>query len=183
MNGKARFACQLALGLCALPALAQATASQNFTATVQILTPISWAKTADLNFGAITAPTAGSADMTLVLKASDASRTYTGGDGALVTGITATTPTAAAATLTSEAAYQVDLTLTGSYTDLASGLTLSAATVNVVGGSVHDVAIPTNYVPAAGTQDLTFGATVLIPKGTSTGTKGAGAFSITATYH
>ena len=126
-----------------LNTFAQATA----TATATIVTPISLAKTSDMNFGNLYSAAAGTASMS-----TGGVRSVTGGVTAAPGGAT----TAAVFTVSGTANVTYAITLPGA-TTLTSG-----SNTMIVNGWVS-TPTPTGTIGAGGTQTLSVGATLTVP--------------------
>lgn len=145
-------------------ASAQASASASASAT--IVTPISIAKTADMDFG--NAAVNASAIGTVVL-APAGTRTATGG---VTLPATVGTPAAAAFTVSGQAGYTYAITLP------ASPITLTdAANNSMTAGTFTSVPAATGTLSSGGTQTLTVGATLEVAAG-----QAAGVYSTTTDF-
>ena len=147
---------------------AQVTVSANATAT--IVTPISIAKTADMDFGnvAVQSSTAGT-----VVLAPDNSRVQTGG----VT-LPATTGTVSAATFTvsGEGSYSYTITL-------PSSITITNAAINMTINTFTSTPSGTGAL-SSGSQTLKVGATLNVAAGQAAGTyTTATPFNVTINYN
>lgn len=162
------FATALAL-LGASNAFAQASATATSSAT--IVTPISIAKTTDMNFGnvAVNATTAGTVVMTPA-----SVRSATGG---VTLPATAGTVAAASFTVTGQGAYTYDITLPSSALTLSSG----ANSMTVTAFSSNPA---TTGALIAGTQTLNVGATLNVAAAQASGLYvSATPFTVTVNYN
>lgn len=149
---------------------AQATATA--TATATIVTPISIAKTVDMNFGNI-AVTATGGD---VILAPAGTRTKTGG---VTLPAVPGTVSAASFTVSGQASYAYDITLPSSAVALTSGansMNASAFTCSI--------GLTAGALSVGGTQTITVGATLTVAAAQAAGTYVTGtAFPVTVNYN
>ena len=149
---------------CTSSSFAQATATAS--ASANIITPISIAKTVDMNFGnvAVSATIAGTA-----ILAPDGTRT-TGGGGGVTLPATTGTVSAASFTVSGQASYTYAITLPSTATTISSGS--NTMSVNAFTSSPS----ATGLLSSGGTQTLTVGATLNVafaqPSGTYTNATG-----------
>ena len=152
-------------------ALAQAQATASASAT--IVTPISIAKTADLDFGnvAVNASQNGS-----VVLAPAGTRTATGG---VTLPATAGAPAAASFTVSGEASYTYAITLPSAPITLADNNSNSMSA-----GAFTSSPSATGTLSASGSQTLTVGATLEVTAGQAAGTYStANNFEVTVNYN
>lgn len=148
-----------------------AQASATASSSVSIVTPISIAKTLDMNFGNIAASgTAGT-----VILAPAGTRTKTGG---VTLPVTAGTVTAATFTVSGQASFTYSITLPGSAITLANGGNNMSAT------TFTSTPTPTGTLSAGGTQTITVGATLTVGANQVAGTyTTATPFTVTVNYN
>jgi len=150
---------------------AQATATAAASAT--IITPITIAKTVDMNFGnvAVSATLAGTAVL------APAGIRTTGGAGGVTLPATVGTVTAATFTVSGQASYTYAVTLPSTATITSSGHTM---TVNAFTSSPS----ATGLLSSGGSQTLTVGATLNVAAGQSAGTyTNASGVPVTVNYN
>jgi hypothetical protein len=154
--------------LAAATASAQAnSASTSANANARVVTPISIAKTADMNFGDVVA---GGSAGTVVLTPAGA-RSATGG-----TTLGSGTSVAAAAfnvTGQANATYAITLPASATVTSGANSMTVDTFTSNPSG---------TGTLSGGGSQALSVGATLNVGASQATGTY-TGSFNVTVTYN
>ncbi len=174
---------KLAIGVGALSALAStahaqqtdpATASASASGAVAVIQPIALSKTADLNFGTIVKPLAGTATVAIAA-----------GGGATVTGTTqvntAANPARAASfTIQGEGGSAYSISVPGSFT-MANGSGAGSLTVTTVSNSTGGTLAGSI---GGSTASATFGVggTINIDTGTASGAY-AGTFTVTASYN
>ena len=148
-------------------ALAQNTDTKPANANARIITPISLAKTADMNFGDVVAS---GALGTVILTPAGARSTTGGASLGSATGVTA-----AAFTVSGQgsATYAITLPASTSVTSGANSMTVNAFTSNPSG---------TGALSAGGSQNLTVGGTLNVGASQATGTY-TGTFNVTVTYN
>ncbi len=148
-----------------------AQASATASSSVTIVTPISIAKTVDMNFGNIAASATGGT----VILAPAGTRTKTGG---VTLPVTAGTVTAATFTVSGQASYTYAVTLPGSAVTLASGAN------NMTAATFTSNPTPTGTLSAGGTQTLSVGATLTVGANQAAGTyTTATPFTVTVNYN
>jgi len=150
---------------------AQATATAAASAT--IITPITIAKTVDMNFGnvAVSATLAGTAVL------APAGTRTTGGAGGVTLPATVGTVTAATFTVSGQASYTYAITLPSTATITSSGNTM---TVNAFTSSPS----ATGLLSSGGSQTLTVGATLNVAAGQASGTyTNASGVPVTVNYN
>jgi len=150
---------------------AQATATA--AASAAIITPITIAKTVDMNFGnvAVSATLAGTAVL------APAGTRTTGGAGGVTLPATVGTVTAATFTVSGQASYTYAITLPASATITSSGNTM---TVNAFTSSPS----ATGLLSSGGSQTLTVGATLNVAAGQASGTyTNASGVPVTVNYN
>jgi hypothetical protein len=150
---------------------AQATATAAASAT--IITPITIAKTVDMNFGnlAVSATLAGTAVL------APAGTRTTGGAGGVTLPATVGTVTAATFTVSGQASYTYAITLPSTATITSSGNTM---TVNAFTSSPS----ATGLLSSGGSQTLTVGATLNVAAGQMAGTyTNASGVPVTVNYN
>ena len=151
---------------------AQATATAS--ASANIITPISIAKTVDMNFGnvAVSATIAGTA-----ILAPGGTRT-TGGAGGVTLPATTGTVSAASFTVSGQASYTYAITLPSTTVTISSG----SNTMNVTAFTSSPSA--TGLLSSGGTQTLTVGATLNVTNGQAAGAyTNATALPVTVNYN
>ena len=148
-----------------------AQASATASSSVSIVTPISIAKTLDMNFGNIAASgTAGT-----VILAPAGTRAKTGG---VTLPAMVGTVSAATFTISGQASYTYSITLPGSAITLASGGN------NMSASTFTSTPTPTGTLSAGGTQTLTVGATLSVGANQVAGTyTTATPFTVTVNYN
>ena len=151
---------------------AQATATAS--ASANIITPISIAKTVDMNFGnvAVSATIAGTA-----ILAPGGTRT-TGGAGGVTLPATTGTVSAASFTVSGQASYTYAITLPSTTVTLSSGTNTMG--INTFTSSPS----ATGLLSSGGTQTLTVGATLDVSAGQASGSyTNATAVPVTVNYN
>ena len=157
---------------CTSSSFAQATATAS--ASANIITPISIAKTVDMNFGnvAVSATVAGTA-----ILAPGGTRT-TGGAGGVTLPATTGTVSAANFTVSGQASYTYAITLPSTTVTISSG----SNTMNVTAFTSSPSA--TGLLSSGGTQTLTVGATLNVTNGQAAGAyTSATALPVTVNYN
>ena len=157
---------------CTSSSFAQATATAS--ASANIITPISIAKTVDMNFGnvAVSATVAGTA-----ILAPGGTRT-TGGAGGVTLPATTGTVSAANFTVSGQASYTYAITLPSTTVTISSG----SNTMNVTAFTSSPSA--TGLLSSGGTQTLTVGATLNVTNGQAAGAyTNATALPVTVNYN
>ena len=152
-------------------AFAQQTSSATATASATIITPISIAKTADMNFGNIAVSTGSGGTVVL---APAGTRTTTGG---VSLPATAGSPAAAAFTVTGQGNYTYAITLTTSAT-LSDGAshTMTIGTFTSNPSSTGTL--------SSGTQNITVGATLTLSAAQTAGAYTTSTpFTVTVNYN
>lgn len=146
---------------------AQNSASKPANANAGVITKISLAKVADLNFGDVVADAASTGTVVVDTSGTRTATTVTLGGG---------TPTAASFTVGGQASATYTITLPGSLSITdggANSMTVNAFTSNPSGTGALDL---------TGAQTLAVGATLNVGVGQATGTYTA-AFSVTVAYN
>jgi hypothetical protein len=160
----------LALAVIGFSANSFAQSSATATATAIIITPISIAKTIDMNFGNIAV---GGSAGTVVLTPLGA-RSSTGG---VTLPVTAGTVTAASFTVTGLGTSTYLITLPAVATTLTSG-------ANTMTATLFTSVSPTGTLAAGGTQVFTVGATLNVGATQAAGTYVSGTpFTVTVNYN
>jgi hypothetical protein len=161
-----------AIVLITLSNKANAQATATATATATIVTPISIAKTVDMNFGNI-AVTATGGD---VILSPGGNRTKTGG---VTLPAVPGTVTAATFTVSGQANYVYDITLPSTAVVLSSG----ANTMNATAFTT-DIPAAQGTLSVGGTQQIKVGATLTVSAAQAAGTYITGSpFSVTVNYN
>ncbi len=160
----------------AAPAFAQSSATASGSGSITILRPITVTKNADLRFGTVVRPAAGSG--TAVVAAATGARTVTGGVVGLTSG---DTPTAAQFTVDGEGGSSVSVTIPATFA-IANGVdTLTVTTSNNLTGAANAQTL-SNALGAAGTLVFRVGGSVPVASTSPTGLY-TGTFSVTAAYN
>ncbi len=149
-----------------------AQVSSTATSTATIVTPISIAKTIDMNFGNV----AVSATAGTVVLAPAGTRTPTGG---VTLPVTAGTVTAASFTVTGTAGYTYAITLP------TTAVTLINGTFNMTAAAFTSTPTTTGTLSAGGTQTLNVGATLAVAASQAAGlyASTASGFTVTVNYN
>ncbi len=163
----------LATGLFgATSAFAQASASTSASGSVTLIRPITITKTADLEFGRVVKPTAGTGTVSMT-NASDA--TSAGSGAVTLAGITTSR---AKFTIDGEGAQLVNLTVPASFSIGNGTDSITVTTTNNLGASTT----LSGALGGAGTASLNVGGSFNVPFAISTGLY-TGTLNVTAAYN
>ncbi len=156
---------------CTSSSFAQATATASSSAT--IITPISIAKTVDMNFGNLAVSGTLSGTTTLA----PAGTRTTGGAGGVTLPATTGTVSAASFTVTGQGGYSYIITL-------PTSCTLTSAGHTMIMGSFTSSPSVTGLLAPGGTQTLTVGATLTVSAAQAAGTyTNAAGVPVTVNYN
>jgi len=159
----------------AAPAFAQSSASTTGSGSVTVLRPVTITKNADLRFGTVVRPAAGSG--TAVVSTANV-RTVAGGVVGLSSG---DTPQAAQFTVDGEGGQSLSVTIPATFNIANGGDTLVVTTSNDLSGSAGAQTL-SNTLGSAGSLVFRVGGSIPVASTTVTGLY-TGTFSVTAAYN
>ena len=140
-------------------AFAQATASTSASGSVTLIRPLTITKTADLEFGRIVKPSAGTGTVSMTSAADG----VTAGSGSVA--LTGITTSRAKFTIDGEGGQLVNVTVPGSFTITNGTDNISVTTASSLGASVT----LSSSLGSAGTSPLNVGGSFSVPTAISTG--------------
>ena len=150
----------IAIGLCgATSAFAQATASTSASGSVTLVRPITITKNADLEFGRVVKPTAGTGTVSM----SNAADTTTAGSGAVA--LAGITTSRAKFTIDGEGAQVVNITVPATFAITNGTDNITVTTTQNLGTSTT----LSGALGAAGSASLNVGGSFNVPSAISTG--------------